>query len=104
MSLRGAILMGVMGYRRRVGFLAGLTVAQISGFSLILAALGLSLGHVDSATVSLITVVGLITIGLSTYLILYPNPLSDRLAPYLGIFERRPLRPITSRCRPRSTS
>ena len=87
------ILMGVMGYRRRVGFLAGLTVAQISEFSLILAALGLSLGHIDSATVSLITVVGLITIGLSTYLILYSYPLYDRLAPHLGIFERRSLRP-----------
>ena len=43
------ILMGVMGYRRRVGFLAGLTVAQISEFSLILAALGLALGHIDSS-------------------------------------------------------
>ena len=86
------ILMGVMGYRRRVGFLAGLTVAQISEFSLILAALGLTLGHIDSQTVSLITVVGLITIGLSTYLILYSYPLYDRLAPHLGLFERRSLR------------
>jgi hypothetical protein len=87
------ILMGVMGYRRRVGFLAGLTVAQISEFSLILAALGLSLGHIDTQTVSLITVVGLITIGLSTYLILSSYPLYDRIGPYLGIFERRALRP-----------
>jgi Kef-type K+ transport system membrane component KefB len=87
------ILMGIMGYRRRVGFLAGLTVAQISEFSLILAALGLALGHIDSATVSLITVVGLITIGLSTYLILYSHPLYDRLAPHLGLFERQSLRP-----------
>ncbi|MFN7135174.1 MAG: cation:proton antiporter, partial [Myxococcales bacterium] len=37
-------IMGFMGYRRRTSFLAGLTVAQISEFSLILAALGLSLG------------------------------------------------------------
>ena len=36
---------GLYGYRKRTGFLAGLTVAQISEFSLILAALGLSLGH-----------------------------------------------------------
>ncbi len=46
----------------------------ISEFSLSLATLGLSLGHIDSATVRPITVVGLITIGLSTYLILYPLP------------------------------
>jgi len=41
------IIMGVMGYRRRTSFLAGLTVAQISEFSLIVASLGLGLGHIS---------------------------------------------------------
>jgi Kef-type K+ transport system membrane component KefB len=82
------VIMGLMGYRRRVGFLAGLTVAQISEFSLILVALGLQLGHIGSDTVGLVTLVGLITIGLSTYLILYSYPIYDRLAPALRIFER----------------
>jgi predicted Kef-type K+ transport protein len=41
------IIMGLMGYRARTGYLAGLTVAQISEFSLILGALGVSLGHID---------------------------------------------------------
>lgn len=40
-------VMGGMGYRKRTGFLAGLTVAQISEFSLIFIAMGLSLGHVQ---------------------------------------------------------
>jgi Kef-type K+ transport system membrane component KefB len=35
-------IMGYMGYRKRTGFLAGLTVAQISEFSLIFGALGIS--------------------------------------------------------------
>lgn len=82
-------IMGFMGYSKRTGFLAGLTVAQISEFSLILAALGLSLGHIDREILGLITLVGLITIGLSTYLILYSHPLYNRLSPLLGIFERR---------------
>jgi Kef-type K+ transport system membrane component KefB len=82
-------IMAVMGYRKRTGFLTGLTVAQISEFSLILGALGLSLGHIDDATMSLITLVGLITIGTSTYLILYSHQIYERLAPWLGIFERR---------------
>ncbi|MFP3872974.1 MAG: cation:proton antiporter [Thiohalophilus sp.] len=82
-------IMGYMGYRKRTGFLAGLAVAQISEFSLILAALGLSLGHLQQETVGLITLVGLITISLSTYMILYSHPLYERLAPYLGIFERK---------------
>ena len=83
------VIMGYMGFRKRTGFLAGLTVAQISEFSLILAALGLSLGHLDKETVGLITLVGLITISASTYMILYSYPIYERLAPYLSIFERK---------------
>ncbi|NKN33998.1 cation:proton antiporter [Marichromatium bheemlicum] len=83
------VIMGYMGYRKRTGFLAGLTVAQISEFSLILAALGLSLGHLGAETLGLITLVGLVTISVSTYLILYSHPLYERLAPYLVCFERR---------------
>lgn len=83
------IIMGVMGYRRRTGFLAGLTVAQISEFSLILGALGITLGHIDKEVLGLITMVGLITIGLSTYLILYSHPLYSRISRWLKIFERK---------------
>ena len=82
------IIMGVMGYRARTGFLAGLTVAQISEFSLILGALGVTLGHIDDSVMGLITLVGLITIGLSTYLILYSHPLYERFGTWLQIFER----------------
>ncbi|SFT88793.1 cation:proton antiporter [Halomonas saccharevitans] len=82
-------IMGYMGYRKRTGFLAGLTVAQISEFSLILAAMGLALGHLQEETVGLITLVGLITISVSTYMILYSHALYERLAPRLSIFERR---------------
>ena len=81
-------IMGWMGYRRRTGFLAGLTVAQISEFSLVLAALGLGLGHLDRETVGLITLVGLVTISASTYMILYSHPLYERIGPWLARFER----------------
>jgi Kef-type K+ transport system membrane component KefB len=56
------VIMGLMGYRRRTGFLAGLTVAQISEFSLIVAALGLGIGHITNDIVGLITLVGVATI------------------------------------------
>ena len=39
-------IMGYMGYRKRTGFLAGLTVAQISEFSIVFVAMGITLGHV----------------------------------------------------------
>jgi voltage-gated potassium channel Kch len=82
------IIMGAMGYRKRTGFLAGLTVAQISEFSLIFMAMGLSIGHVDEAALGLVTLVGLITIGLSTYMITYSHRLYDLLEPLLWPFER----------------
>jgi Kef-type K+ transport system membrane component KefB len=82
-------IMGWMGYRKRTGFLAGLTVAQISEFSIVFVAMGISLGHVGIEALGLTTLVGVVTIALSTYMILYSQPLYERLAPWLGVFERR---------------
>lgn len=83
------IIMGIMGYRKRTGFLAGLTVAQISEFSLIFMAMGLSIDHVNTQAVSLVTLVGLVTIALSTYMITYSQTLYVWLEPLLGRFERK---------------
>jgi Kef-type K+ transport system membrane component KefB len=82
-------IMGYMGYRKRTGFLAGLTVAQISEFSLIFMAMGLSLGHLQADSMGLVTLVGLVTITLSTYMILYSHSLYRVFEPYIGLFERR---------------
>ncbi len=82
-------IMGYMGYRKRTGFFAGLTVAQISEFSIVFVAMGISLGHVGVQALGLTTLVGVATITLSTYMILYSQPLYERLAPWLGPFERR---------------
>ena len=82
-------LIGLFGYKKRTGFLAGLTVAQISEFSLILVALGLKLGHLSPEIVSMVTVIGIITITGSTYMILKGNHLYNSLSKYLGIFERK---------------
>ena len=88
-------IMGYMGYRKRTGFLCGLTVAQISEFSIIFVAMGISLGHVGAGALGLTTLVGLITIALSTYMILYSHPLYEKLSPWLGWFERkRPYREL----------
>jgi Kef-type K+ transport system membrane component KefB len=83
------IIMGFMGYRKRTGFLAGLTVAQISEFSLIFMAMGLSLGHVSAESLGLVTLVGLITIAMSVYMITYSHKLYGKLEPWLTIFERK---------------
>ncbi|MEM0937096.1 MAG: cation:proton antiporter family protein [Pseudomonadota bacterium] len=82
-------IMGAMGYRKRTGFLAGLTVAQISEFSLIFMAMGVAIGHVAEDALGLVTLVGLVTIAVSTYMITYSHRLYDVFEPALGIFERR---------------
>jgi len=82
-------IMGAMGYRKRTGFLAGLTVAQISEFSLIFMAMGVAIGHVAEEALGLVTLVGLVTIAASTYMITYSHRLYAIFEPVLGIFERR---------------
>ncbi|MBN8493606.1 MAG: cation:proton antiporter [Burkholderiales bacterium] len=95
-------IMGYMGYRKRTGFLAGLTVAQISEFSIVFVAMGITLGHVGVQALGLTTLVGLVTITVSTYMILYSQPLYERLAPWLGRFERkRPFRELAVERQPR---
>jgi len=82
-------IMGYMGYRKRTGFMAGLTVAQISEFSIVFVAMGVTLGHVGGDALGLVTLVGLITISACTYLVLNSQALYERLKPWLGRFERR---------------
>jgi Kef-type K+ transport system membrane component KefB len=83
------IIMSAMGYRKRTGFLAGLTVAQISEFSLIFVAMGVSIGHVGEDALGLVTMVGLVTIAASTYMITYSHQIYSVFEPFLGIFERK---------------
>ncbi len=82
-------IMGFMGYRKRTGFLAGLTVAQISEFSIVFVAMGITLGHIGVEALGLTTLVGVVTIAVSTYMILYSHKLFTLLEPLLGIFERK---------------
>lgn len=85
-------LMGALGYRKRTAFLSGLTVAQISEFSLIVVALGVKAGHIGESVLSLVTLVGIITIAFSTYLILYAEKIYKKISRPLSIFERKKVR------------
>jgi Kef-type K+ transport system membrane component KefB len=64
-----------LGYGERPAFLTSVTVAQISEFSFIFAGVGLAAGLIGPEILSLITVVGLLTIGISSYMILYNHEL-----------------------------
>jgi len=81
------IIMNLLGYSKRTGFQAGLTVAQISEFSLILATLGFQIGSLSREVLSLITIVGLVTIAGSTYLILYSEQIYPKVEKLLSFLE-----------------
>ena len=90
-------IMGFMGYRRRTCFLAGLTLAQNSEFSIVFVAMGIKLGHVGVQALGLTTLVGRVTITVSTYMNLYTQALNERLSPWLRIFERdHPFREVAA--------
>jgi Kef-type K+ transport system membrane component KefB/Trk K+ transport system NAD-binding subunit len=85
-------ILGIMGYRKRTSFLTGLSSAQISEFSLILVAMGAKLGQIDSGAVGLVTLIGLVTFALSSYMIIFSNQIYRRLSPYVGFLQLRSAR------------
>lgn len=82
-------IMSFFGYSSRTGFMAGLTVAQISEFSLILVALGVKLGHLSPEILSLVTIIGIITIAGSVYMVTYSNKIYPYFSKYLKMFDRK---------------
>lgn len=64
-----------MKYSERTAFQTSVTVAQISEFSFIFAAMGVTTGLIGSDILSLVALVGLVTISVSAYMILYSDQL-----------------------------
>jgi Kef-type K+ transport system membrane component KefB len=81
------VIMRWLGYRNQVSFRTSVAIAQISEFSLILMALGFSLGQVTQSALSLVTLVAVITFTVSTYFILYSERMYKFLQPLLKKFD-----------------
>ncbi len=69
-----------LGSGLRTSLLPAVNLSQMSEFSLVIAALGLSLGHVTPWTVALLTLVFAITSVMGTYLITYNHQIQALLA------------------------
>ena len=80
--------LGLLGYTRRTSFKTGINLSQISEFSIILIVLALSTDLVSSHVATVITLVALITITVSTYLMQYDNTIFRKVERYLNLFER----------------
>lgn len=75
------------GYKPKTAFLVSTSVVPMSEFSFILVALGFRLGQVDQSVVSLITLVGLVSIACSSYLITHAEKLYPKFWPVLKYFD-----------------
>jgi Trk K+ transport system NAD-binding subunit len=81
--------MGLLGYTKRTSFKAAISTAQVSEFSLVLLLLGNSQGMVSQNLVVIITIIALISIACSAYLIIYSDSLYKLADKYFTLFERR---------------
>lgn len=86
------VLMALLGHKKRTSFLVAVSFSQISEFSLILVSLGQNLGHIGNSIVGLVTLVAVITMAISTYLILNGYALYQKMASALSFFERKKVR------------
>ncbi len=67
----------------RASLIPSINLSQMSEFSLVIAALGLGLNHIDSQVVGILTFVFAITSVLSTYMIQYNHEIQMKVAPFL---------------------
>jgi Kef-type K+ transport system membrane component KefB len=82
-------LMGGLNYKKKTSFFGATSLAQISEFSLILGLLGVKVGHISQDVLALLTLLAVFSIAISTYLIAHAEGIYARLAPMLGIFEKK---------------
>ena len=85
------LCLGLLGYTKRVSFKAGINLSQISEFSIVLVVLAVSNRLVPESLSAVITLVAIMTITTSTYLMKYDNQLFaafDKLKLFYGLFDR----------------
>ncbi len=81
----------LMRYGHRVSLLPAINLSQISEFSLVVASLGLAMGHINSQAVSLIIFVFVITSTSSTYMINYSHQIAAGISRLLSVVGMRDL-------------
>jgi hypothetical protein len=78
------IILGQAGYKKRVAFLTGNIMSQVSEFSLIIAGVGRQMGKLDQSIASVIVMMAVFTIIISSYLAAHDDKLYKRLKKALG--------------------
>ncbi len=83
------VSLGLFGYTKRTSFKTGINLSQISEFSIILIVLAAASGLVRPEISAIITLVAIITIATSTYLMQYDNAILLRLERRFRFFKEQ---------------
>ncbi len=87
-------------FTRRNSFLAAVTAAQVSEFGFVLLFTGVQAGHLMGAEISLFTLVALITIFISSYVITYNEQLYCILLPVFNLFGKDEYQQVEEKIEP----
>ena len=85
------LVLGRQGYTKKNSFKAGVALAQISEFSLILLVLAERNGLIENKVISMVTLAAIITIAVSSYMIIYSEKMYSWLEERTRLFEHRRL-------------
>ncbi len=75
------------GFSVETSFLGSINMVQVSEFSLVVGALALAQGYIDADVLGYLTLMALLTMTVSTYIIMYNHAIYDRVSPWFARFE-----------------
>lgn len=82
-----SLVVSLMGFRKRTSFVSGITLTQTSEFSFIVVMLGTKLDILPTQTITLASLVAIISIIFSTYMISNTDKIYSALRPYLSFLK-----------------
>lgn len=82
-----SLVVSLMGFRKRTSFVSGITLTQTSEFSFIVVMLGTKLDILPTQTITLTSLVAIISIIFSTYMISHTSKIYSALRPYLSFLK-----------------
>lgn len=84
--------MALSGYTKKTNFSVGITLSQISEFSIIVATLGVGVGHINQEVLGTLALTLVITIMISTYMISYSKEFYSKVSRFVSIFEKKKIK------------
>jgi len=86
-----------LNFTPETGFIASLNMTQVSEFGLILGSLALAQGFIGEEVVGFLSIIAIITMGASSYLLRFNHSIFERARPYLQFFESEEKRDVEIR-------